>query len=74
MVAHTSRMMAAALVSVLVAGLMTGLLYVLVVVTSFFVPMPTAARNEFVVGGLLAVIFTGAFLIAFRSGVTKIKR
>ena len=74
MVAHSSRMMTAALISVLIAAVMTGLVYTLVVVTSFFVPMPTAARNELVVGGLLTVIFTGTFVFAFRNLVTKIER
>jgi len=71
MVARTSRIMAVALISVLVAALITGILYIVLVLASIFVTMPTAARNVLVVGGVLTVIFTGTFLIAFRHMTTK---
>jgi hypothetical protein len=69
---RTTRIMAAALIGISVAALTTILLYSVVVIASFFVAMPTAARNEVVVGGLLTVIFAGTFLIAFRKMVNKI--
>jgi uncharacterized membrane protein len=69
---RTCRTMAAALIGISIAALTTVFLYIVVVLASFFVSMPTAARNEVVVGGLLAAVFTGTFLIAFRKMVSKI--
>lgn len=70
---RTPSMKAAALIGVSVAAVTTIVLYVLLVIASFFVGMPAAARNGTVVGGLLAVIFTLTFLVAFRQMVAKLR-
>jgi hypothetical protein len=41
-------------------------LYILLVVASFFVVMPSAMQSAIFVGSLLMVIFAATFVVAFR--------
>ena len=60
------RILTAALVAIMMATLTTVFIYILLVVMSFFTIMPSAAQSIIWVGGMLALIFTGTFILAFR--------
>ena len=60
------RMPAAALVAIMIAAITTVAIYILLVVASFFVMMPSVAQSIIWVGGVLALVFTGTFVVAFR--------
>ncbi|MEO7748634.1 MAG: hypothetical protein ABIR86_04910 [Sphingomicrobium sp.] len=64
-------MIASVLVGGSVAAAITGGCYILLVAVSFFVVMPAAAQSGVMVGSLLAVIFTAAFVVALRKMLAK---
>ena len=57
--------------AVVVAVSMTLGFYILLVVASFFVIMPSAMQSIVWVGGLLLIIFAGTFLATFRKMLGK---
>ena len=68
---QSSRIFAAVFLSIVVATLSAGASYLLLVVASFFVAMPSAARSGVIVGGLLAVIFAATFAVALSKMLDK---
>ena len=65
------RMITVAFIALIVAALTTVALYILLVVASFFVEMPSAMQSIMLVGSLLLAIFAFAFLVAFRKLLDK---
>ena len=65
MFGRQSRMLVLALAGLLSAALVTGCFYILLVVLSFFVPLP-GANSVILITGLIISIFTCTFVAAFR--------
>lgn len=63
---RSARIIAAGLISIIVAALATGVFYVLLVMASFFIAMPREVQSWAWVGGLLGIVFTITLTMAFR--------
>lgn len=68
---QSSRNFVAVFLSIVIASLSAGVSYLLLVVASFFVTMPPAARSGVIVGVLLAVIFAATFAVALSKILDK---
>lgn len=60
------RIITAVLLSIILAALATGGFYVLLVLASFFIVMPSEAQSWIWVGGLLGIVFAISVTVAFR--------